>query len=46
MPALAPIEVKILMCHGLTHKIATDSGSMVLRMPNASAIQNNIQNEV
>jgi hypothetical protein len=34
---LAPIEVEILVCRGSAHKIETDSGTILSKMPNASA---------
>jgi hypothetical protein len=34
---LAPIEVEILVCRGSAQKIETDSGTILPKMPNASA---------
>jgi hypothetical protein len=39
--SLAPIEVKILVCRGSARKIATKSGTMLPKMPNFSAPENN-----
>jgi hypothetical protein len=39
--SLAPIAVEILISRGSAYKIVTESGTMLPKMPNVSAPENN-----